>query len=264
VPERLIASSGWDSYPSYSPNGQRIVFDSDRSGVSSIWVTDARGRDPVRLVLFEAHAGSPRWSPDSQHVVFDSMESGNWDVYVVAAEGGNPRRLTDAPSSDVVGSFSRDGRWVYFSSDGTGDGQVWKVPVEGGVEPVQVTRSGGGRTEESWDGRDLYFEKWTEAGIWRVPVGGGEETRVLEAPSLGWTLGPTGIYLVNCTEVVTGRRAVCTLSYFDLESEQTTPLLTEEGPIHQYGLAVSPDEEWVLYGEYTFPTSELTLVENFR
>ena len=76
APERLIASSQWETRPSYSPDGRRIAFQSHRSGEFNIWTCDADGRNPVQLTSFGREAGTPRWSPDGRLLAFDSLEAG--------------------------------------------------------------------------------------------------------------------------------------------------------------------------------------------
>ena len=54
------------------------------------------------------------------------------------------------------------------------------------------------------------------------------------------------------------------VNFLDFESGQVTTLFKEEGFIPWADLAVSPDEEWILYGKYPVPVSELMLMENLR
>ncbi|MEE8147953.1 MAG: protein kinase, partial [Longimicrobiales bacterium] len=115
APEKLIASSQADENPAYSPDGRRIAFSSNRSGVENIWICESDGSNPVQLTDFEPHAGSPHWSPDGRRIVFDSLEKGDWNLYVIDAEGGVPRQLTHEPSDENMPEWSRDGRWIYFS-----------------------------------------------------------------------------------------------------------------------------------------------------
>jgi Tol biopolymer transport system component len=265
-PKRLISSTRYDTNPAYSPDGRRIAFTSDRSGVSNIWVCNSDGSDPVQLTSFEHHTGTPRWSPDGRQLVFDSLEAGDRNLYVIDADGGLPRRLTQGPSDDGVGTWSRDGRSIYFNSNRGGSSQIWRIPAEGG-EAVQVTRAGGYYGEESWDGRYLYYANHhSTPGIWRVPVGGGDETEVVPAP-IGrwgdWALSRSGIYY--CTRRARrGRSREYTIHYLDLESGDVTEQFRKEGAFGQLWLAVSPGEEWILFGEVPAWQSELMLVENFR
>jgi Tol biopolymer transport system component len=74
-PVRLIASTRMDAVAQYSPDGMRIAFESDRSGVKGIWVIDAEGSKAVELL--SGQGSTPRWSPDGQRVAFDfSAETG--------------------------------------------------------------------------------------------------------------------------------------------------------------------------------------------
>ena len=143
-PARFIASTRADAAAQYSPDGKRIAFESNRSGVQGIWVSDADGSNAVELFSRAGTiCGTPRWSPDGQRIAFDFNAEGNFDIYVIRASGGKPIRLTTDSVDDDSPSWSRDGNWVYFTSKRTGRPEVWKVSAEGG-EAVQVTRNGGG------------------------------------------------------------------------------------------------------------------------
>ncbi len=263
-PRRLIFSSQVDASPSYSAQGDRIAFQSTRSGTGNIWVCNADGSSPTQLTFFESHTGTPRWSPDGKRIVFDSLESGSWDIYVVETEQGVPRRMTEEPSDEGTGSWSRDGRWIYFHSDRSGSGEIWKTPADGGGEAVQVTRNGGFYGLESWDGRDLYYVKsHADTRIWRAPVDGGEEVEVLSEPLalwLDWDLAREAIYFSRA--VGHGPARVFTIYRLDLESGQITEILRREGMLDQLWLGVAPDETSVLYGETPSWQSEVMLVEN--
>jgi Tol biopolymer transport system component len=263
-PQKLIASSQDDVNPAYSPDGRRIAFESSRSGEGNIWVCDSDGSNPVQLSNFDSHTGTPRWSPDGRKLVFDSIEEGDWNLYIVDADGGVPQRLTPESSEENLGTWSRDGRWIYFRSNRGGSKQIWKIPSAGGPA-VQVTRGGGEYAEESWDGRHLYYaDSAAPTGLWRVPVEGGEEIEVMRGPVLGWegALSRSGLYYSTIRP--RSRATEYTIQFLDFGSGRTTELFRQVG-FSVYGwLAVSPDEEWVLYSEWPEGQSELMLVENFR
>ena len=77
-PERLIASSGADRNPAYSPDGRRIAFNSYRGGVLNVWVCDGDGSNPLQLTAHKRHSETPRWSPDGRRILFNSNEAGVW------------------------------------------------------------------------------------------------------------------------------------------------------------------------------------------
>jgi Tol biopolymer transport system component len=264
TPEAVVVSSAVDNCPAFSPDDRRIAFASGRGGVSSIFVCNSDGSNPVQLTEFAREAGMPRWSPDGRRIAFDSTVAGDGNIYVIGVEGGVPRRLTPEPSVDFNPSWSRDGRWIYFSSDRGGSRELWKMPPDGG-RAVQVTRNGGFDAAESWDGRYLYYSKDLRSGVWRMPLTGGEEMAIVSGPLSfkGWALAREGIYFAEATSL--GAQSLAyTIRYLDFESGQVAELFRKEGPFRYQSLAVSSDERWILQAEAPSQQSELMLVENFR
>jgi serine/threonine protein kinase len=131
--EKLAASTRAEINAQYSSDGSRIVFQSDRSGNSEIWVSNSDGLNPVQLTSLESSSGTPRWFPDGKRVVFDSQKEGQSEIYVIDTDTRVPRRLTSDPTDDVTPSVSHDGNWVYFSSTRTGRWEIWRMPAEGGL-----------------------------------------------------------------------------------------------------------------------------------
>jgi dipeptidyl aminopeptidase/acylaminoacyl peptidase len=253
----LIASSQQEYQPSYSPDGRRIAFSSDRAGVGAVWTCDADGANPVQLVDMPSDSAS--WSPDGLRIAFDSLASGNYDLYVVDAEGGAPKRLTDAPSSDNEPTFSSDGSQIYFTSDRSGRPEVWRMPAAGGPA-VQLTRGGGDNPREM-SGRELYFRRG--GSIRRASLTGEGEVEVLRG-HFAAALSPVGIYYFTLRWQTRLRRLEYGVNFLDFASGRSAVLATQSGAVSPHTLAVSPDGSWLLLGVRFTNESELMLVENFR
>jgi Tol biopolymer transport system component/DNA-binding winged helix-turn-helix (wHTH) protein len=264
-PAKLIASTRYDSESQFSPDGKRIVFNSNRSGKFELWTCDAEGHDCEQLTFLDgAIPGSPRWSPDSRSVAFDSPNAGNSNIYVIDLGAGPPRLITSEPSADVRPSWSRDGRWIYFGSNRSGEWQIWKSPRQGG-RAVQVTGAKGAREAfESLDGKFIYYAKLGAPGIWKIPAEGGDEMRVLQEGAISlWALTGDGICFFDLTHP-----AENDLKFYSYARRQTTVLRRFAKdtiiPTSDSSISVSTDGRWILYTQVDHAGSDLMLVENFR
>jgi Tol biopolymer transport system component len=260
-PERLIASTRLEHSPEYSPKGDTVAFVSSRSGSGEIWLSNADGSNPRQLTSMGGPwTSDPRWSPDGTTILFDSRLKGSADLYVIGVQGGLPHPLTDQPGNEQRARWSRDGRWIYFSSNRTGRGEVWRMPAGGG-EATQVTRNGGCCSFESPDGRWLYYAKGPD--LWKAPVAGGAETRVLENMS-GLNYVPTshGIYFLRVGPADIGP-ADTALAYLDFATGKIKLVLPKVRDWER-GLTLSPDGHFLLCTQTDSSGADLMLVENFR
>ena len=261
-PVPFISSSRLDWMPTYSLDGKRIAFVSERSGTSEIWVCAADGSNPAQLTSLGAagaEAIAPKWSPDGANIVFYVATGGKKDIHLIAASGGKPRRLIARPGQDEWPYWSRDGQWMYFTSSRSGRPEIWKMPSKGG-EAVQLTRNGGDQAQESPDRKMIYYSKgWPhELSVWKIPVAGGAEVKVLDSVHM-WTLGPEGIYFFTSLD----KQAHSDLRLYEFATGNIKKILTTQREV-VLGGAVSPDGRTILYAQHDELGSDLMLVENFR
>jgi Tol biopolymer transport system component len=121
-----------DDHPAWSPDGSRIVFESDRDGNYDIFVMNADGsqirqltRNPFGRVeeFFAKSPGdiSPAWSPDGNQIVFSSgRDDAMWsfdafNIYVMNADGSNVKNLTNFNNIANWPAWSPDGNKIAFA-----------------------------------------------------------------------------------------------------------------------------------------------------
>ena len=126
--ESLTQASGIavNAHPRFSPDGNRIVFVSDRGGQDNLWVMNADGSN-ARILYNDGFMRftDPAWSPDGKTIVavrnLASPGRGwhrrTWALALVPANGGKPRELLAGTSDQYYApTYSPDGRYIYFHS----------------------------------------------------------------------------------------------------------------------------------------------------
>ncbi len=141
--------------PRWSPDGERILFVSDRDGDREIYVMWADGRDPLNLTQNPAQDWQPAWSPDGQRIAFSSYRDGNWEIYVMNADGSNLTRLTDHSASDFSPTWSPDSQKILFASRRHGSADLLTIDLNS-RQIARLTR----------DNRDEYDPAWSPDGLW--------------------------------------------------------------------------------------------------
>lgn len=70
-----------DSHPRFSPDGKQLVFQSDRSGVSQLWLLGTNGGEAKQLTTFKYGATNPSWSQDGKKVIFTALLDQDDDIH---------------------------------------------------------------------------------------------------------------------------------------------------------------------------------------
>ncbi|MDQ2964805.1 MAG: hypothetical protein M3R57_03040, partial [Chloroflexota bacterium] len=90
-PVRLTADPSVDIAYSFSPDGHRIAFHSERDLNLEVYTMAADGSDVRRLTYGFASDGFPSWSPDGNTIAFSSDRDGSFDIYAMAPDGSDQR-----------------------------------------------------------------------------------------------------------------------------------------------------------------------------
>jgi tetratricopeptide (TPR) repeat protein len=167
---RRVTTFAEDSHPRWSPDGQQIVFDSDREGdrkwrIYRMW---SGGGDLVSLGFGQW----PVWSRQGKTIAYQGCDdAGNrCGLWLMAPDGTNRRPVTDAPG-DVMPTWSPDGsRLAFASADRSGNWDIYMVNVQsGGVTPLVASGAIDAHPVWSPDGAQVAFLS-NQDGSWAIYV----------------------------------------------------------------------------------------------
>ena len=135
----LVVRPGDERYPTFSPDGTRLLFRGDDDGIApsgdeEIYVANADGSDVRALTHDHALDSAPAWSPDGTQIAWESNRDGpDREIYVMNADGTNVRQLTDNSLHDEGPAWSPDGRFISFTRSQTeaDPGDVWVMRADG-------------------------------------------------------------------------------------------------------------------------------------
>ncbi len=161
---RLTFGVSGDFSPVWSPDGTRIVFESNRSGAFDLYQTLVNGAVGDAQPLLSAGQvkipGAPTsWSPDGRFLLYTSVDpKTRVELWVLPMVGAHtPSVFLKTPFDESDGVFSPDGRWVAYQSNESGRFEIyvrpfhppgakesdsassatqWQVSTAGGIEPM--------------------------------------------------------------------------------------------------------------------------------
>ena len=168
----LTSGSGWDNWPSWSPDGNRIAFTCRNSIPGSgggICVMDVDGSNIDRLT--SADDWEPAWSPDGTRIAFASLRDGNPELYIMDADGKNQQRLTENDVDDWQAAWSPDGMKLAYTSGLDGNWNIYIMDLSAGIPSsretiTQLTYHNAKDSFPAWspDGNEISFTS-TRDGI---------------------------------------------------------------------------------------------------
>ena len=107
--KQLTTDGANDMRPTWSPDGSRIAFVSDRDGNTEIYVMNADGTGQTNITNDTTTDDNPAWSPDGNTILFtssrDSLGSGQSEIYSMSPTGASivPQRVGYNPEWSPTG-----------------------------------------------------------------------------------------------------------------------------------------------------------------
>jgi serine/threonine-protein kinase len=168
---RLTDTPATETFGVWTPDGRRVVFNSDHEGTRALYSRAADGTGAIeRLFKSSAALWPMSISPDGARLVYGQGLPSPVDLYVLTLDAerrNQPLIVTEYSESDA--RISPDGRWLAYQSNSSGQDEVYLRPFPAVTDGLWKISTGGG-TEPLWspDGRELFYR--TQAGLMRVPV----------------------------------------------------------------------------------------------
>ena len=129
-----------DGAPSFSPDGEQIVFLSHLDGNYEICVMDRDGGNPRRLTHTPDGDYQPRFSPDGKQIVFISNQNNDYELFMMDSDGQNRRQLTNSIGVNLEPRFSPNGNQLVFTSDRQGYMRVYTMNLDQQVSKAALAQ----------------------------------------------------------------------------------------------------------------------------
>jgi Tol biopolymer transport system component len=182
----LVPAGGLDYSPSFSADGDWIIFTSERNGSADIYRVHPDGSGLERLTDDLAYDDQGSLSRDGKSLVFvSSRASGQTDIWILDLSTKQTRNLTNHPGGDFRPAWSPDGQWIAFTSDRDSNAGVvyrrWEPLQSTGLYIIRadgtglrrMTPEGGfaGTPEWSRDGQRIIYYETDEQEAWYARAG---------------------------------------------------------------------------------------------
>jgi Tol biopolymer transport system component len=187
----LTGAATNDSQPSFSPNGNHVVFTRREHGRDEIWVMNADGTGQRALTHTVSGASHPQFSPDGRTILLQDehlsrtclIACGPTRIAVMNANGAHERLLTHAGRYDSEPSYSPDGKTIVYTrwAGNKSTLTIWLMHADGSQQrPITHDRIRDGQARFSPDGNSIVFrsDRTGQSQIWLMHADGTHQRRL--------------------------------------------------------------------------------------
>jgi dipeptidyl aminopeptidase/acylaminoacyl peptidase len=158
-----------DNAFTFSPDGQELVFVSNRDGIdreawstnSDVWSVPVGGGEANKLTPNPAADAQPVFTPDGRFLIVRAQrrpgfESDRWYLDVYDRSSGNRRTVFETADLSVTDfKLSHDGRTIFFTTTSKGVETLYRVAVAGGIPAPMINEWDAGSVSSPQPGADF-------------------------------------------------------------------------------------------------------------
>ena len=157
---RFTSDAADDVFPVWSPDGDRIVFTSNRKGIP-IFTRSRRPTAGVRNCCWRRHKTklATDWSRDGRFLLFSSQDlQRSFDIWALPLDGNaKPFPVVQTDFEEQGGQFSPDGKWIAYQSNESGRVEIYVQPFPGPGNKWPISTNGGSQVRWRRDGKELFY-----------------------------------------------------------------------------------------------------------
>ena len=196
---RLTFAADGNFRPVWTPNGERIVYNSSEKGKPQNlwWIRSDGGGSPERLTQSNSVQISGSWTPDGKTLAFTQRNPGTgMDLMTLSVDGSEktgwkpqqPKAFLNTQFFESDPEFSPDGRWIAYISNESGTNEIYVRPFPGPGGKTQISTGGGSLPQWSRNGKELYYIASTRDKIMAVSYAAIGDSFRAEKPRI-WSTG---------------------------------------------------------------------------
>ncbi len=186
-PVTVQKGKGGNFSPALSPDGTRVLYQSNRDGNMEVYIANVNGSDEHNLTNNPSNDITPAWSPDGSHVIFASDRSGSFEIYTMNPDGSDVKPFYSRKGYVLIRPrYSPDGKMILFGIQvfGSLDYNLAVVNADGS-ELHMVTSGHGQYTQAAWVGDDkiIYSGRQSDGERWQLYVVGLDGSNPVQVTS---------------------------------------------------------------------------------
>ena len=146
----LTRGASSDRQPTFSPDGKRVLFSSNRSGNLDLWEMNIETSALSRVTDHPGNDWDPAYTPDGRSILWSSDRSGVFEIWEAATDGTGAHQVSKDGVDAENPTMTADGQWILYLSGRPPHGGAWKMRADGseaaslvaGVNLPEVSQAG--------------------------------------------------------------------------------------------------------------------------